>query len=207
MEKLGALLLVFLGLLVTASQTVLASDPDLTTDFDVSNPTAANFTFTGFRNPKQQPKGMALPTFAAFDMGLPGLTGLGLTAVLFEFGPYSQINPHTHPRATEVFYVLTGCIDVGFVDTNNTLFQASLEVGDIFVFPKGLLHFQRNNQNYPASGYSVLSSESPGILQVVSALFTSSGTGLPDNVLESAFGTNARAINKIKKSLGDTWTS
>lgn len=108
MEKSAALLLLLLGLLVTVSQMVVASDPDLTTDFDVANPTAANFTFTGFRNPTQLGKGNALPSIASFDMGLPGLSGLGLTAVLFEFGGYSQINPHTHPRATELFFVLSG---------------------------------------------------------------------------------------------------
>lgn len=106
MEKSGAALLVFLGLLVIFSQTVIASDPDLTTDFNVTDPTAANFTFTF--NLQEQGKGSALPFFASFNMGLPGLSGLGLTAVIFEFGPYSQINPHTHPRATEIFFLIEG---------------------------------------------------------------------------------------------------
>lgn len=201
MEKSGALLLLFLGLLATTSQTVWASDPDLTTDFGISSPVAANFTFTFF--PKDQPKGKATPTFASFDTGLPGLTGLGLTAVLFQFGPYSQINPHTHPRATELFYVIDGCVDVGFVDTNNDLFEITLQAGQLFVFPKGLLHFQANNQNYKATGYSVLSSENPGVLMIANALFTASGTGLPDNVLEVAFGSTAYTVDGIKKSLGD----
>lgn len=104
------------------------------------------------------------------------------------------------------FVSCAGCLDVGFVDTTNTLFQATLQTGDLFVFPKGLLHFQRNNQDYTASAYSVLSSENPGVLQVAAALFTSSGTGLPDNVLEAALGSKAPAIDSIKKSLGDTST-
>lgn len=210
MEKSGgAAVVLLLGVLALAAspQAVLASDPDLTTDFDVVNPSAANFTFTGFRNPMDQLNGVAKPFFASFNMGLPGLNGLGLTAVLFEFGPYSQINPHTHPRATEIFYLLKGCVDVGFVDTANTLFQTTLQTGDVFVFPKGLLHFQRNNQDAPATGYSVLSSENPGILQVAAALFTSSGTGLPDNVLEVALGANTPAIDNIKKSLGAASTT
>jgi quercetin dioxygenase-like cupin family protein len=204
MEKLVAVLLVFLGLLLIVPQTVIASDPDLTTDFNVTYPTAANFTFTF--NATEQPKGKALPFFATFNMGLPGLSGLGLSAVVFKFGPYSQVDPHTHPRATEIFFLLEGCVDVGFVDTNNNLFQTTLQAGSLFVFPKGLLHFQRNNQDYKASGFSALSSENAGILIVANALFTSSGTGLPDNVLETALGTNSKTIDTIKKTLGASAT-
>lgn len=204
MERWGALLVLFVGLLMTVTQTVLASDPDLTTDFNVTNPTAANFTFLGFRknNLKAPPKGQATPSFASFNMGLPGLNGLGLTAVVFQFSPYSQVSPHTHPRATEIFYLTSGQVDVGFVDTNNNLFATTLYGGDLFVFPKGLLHFQRNNQNYPAQGFSALSSENPGVLMAANALFTASGSGLPDNVLETALGTDAYTVDNIKKKLG-----
>lgn len=128
MERWGALLVLFVGLLMTVSQTVLASDPDLTTDFNVTNPTAANFTFLGFRkdNLQEPPPGQATPAFATFSTGLPGLSGLGLTAVLFQFSPYSQVSPHTHPRATEIFFLTSGQVDVGFVDTNNILFATTL---------------------------------------------------------------------------------
>lgn len=196
----GALLL-FLALLVTVSHTVRASDPDLTTDFGISATSAANFTFTGFRNLQPGGKGVATPTAASFQQ-LPGLTGLGLTAVQFEFGPQSQISPHTHPRATEIFYVLSGTVDVGFVDTNNDLFETTLQTGDVFVFPKGLLHFQRNNCDQPASGFSALSSENPGTLLVVSGLFTAGGKGLPDNVLATALGATTQTVDAVKKALG-----
>jgi quercetin dioxygenase-like cupin family protein len=203
MKKSGAVLVLCLGLVAMFTETVLASDPDLTTDFNVSHPTAGNFTFTGFRqgNLKAPSSGIATPNFATFNTGLPGLNGLGLSAVLFQFSAYSQVSPHTHPRATEMFYLLSGQVDVGFVDTSNNLFETSLYAGDIFIFPKGLLHFQRNNQDAPALGYSALSSENPGVLMAASALFTASGTGLPDNVLETALGTNQNTVEAIKKKL------
>ncbi|CAM6113009.1 unnamed protein product [Calypogeia fissa] len=194
--------LVILGLLLAAVavQTVLASDPDLTTDFNVTNPTVANFTSTILRNPQQLGQGMARPT----PVPIAGLIGLGLSPVLFEFGPMSQIDPHTHPRGTEVFFVLSGEVDVGFVDTANDLFEITVQAGDIFVFPKGLLHWQRNNGQGTASGYSVLSSDNPGTLMVVEGLFTGGHKGLPDIVLATAFGfnhANNKQIDSIKQTV------
>ncbi|CAM6104746.1 unnamed protein product [Calypogeia fissa] len=185
----------FWGLLLAAVavHTVVASDPDLTVDFNVSNPVASDFMgSTTAPPPPPQGQGMANP----FPVTITGLSGLGLIPVLFEFGPMSQIDPHTHPRATEVFYVLSGSIDVGFVDTNNDLFEITVNTGDIFVFPKGLLHWQRNNGAGKASGYSVLNSENPGTLLIVKGLFTASGKGLPDIVLATALGIGFNNVDK-----------
>ncbi|CAM6104733.1 unnamed protein product [Calypogeia fissa] len=126
-----------------------------------------------------------------------GLNGLGLAAVLFEFDPESQIDPHTHPRATEMFFVLSGKIQIGFVDTANNFFETTLEVGDIFVFPKGPLHFLRNNGKGAASGFSALSSENPAVLNVFKGLFTGSGTGFPDIVISTALGMNKNNKKEI----------
>ncbi|CAM6099013.1 unnamed protein product [Calypogeia fissa] len=188
--------LVFLGLLLATVMvhTAVASDPDLTTDFNVTNPAAEDFAFREFRNLQAPGKGVATPHFAQFNMDPPfvGLNGLGLAAVLFEFGPESQIDPHTHPRATEMFFVLSGEIQAGFVDTANNFFETTLYVGDIFVFPKELLHFLRNNGKGTASGFSALSSENPGVLSVVKGLFTAGGTGFPDIVISTALGMDAK---------------
>ncbi|CAM6108041.1 unnamed protein product [Calypogeia fissa] len=184
--------LVFLGLLLATVMvhTVVASDPDLTTDFNVTNPVAEDFAFRKFRNLQPAGKGLATPHVAQFNVNPPfvGLNGLGLSAVLFEFDPESQVDPHTHPRATEMFFLLSGEVQVGFMDTANNFFETTLCVGDIFVFPKGLLHFLRNNGKGAASGFSALSSENPGVLNVFKGLFTASGKGFPDIVISTALG-------------------
>jgi quercetin dioxygenase-like cupin family protein len=186
----------FIGVLLATVMvhTTLASDPELITDFNVTNPSAEDFAFRKIENAKPFGKGMAAPSMAV----IPGLSGLGLAAVLFEFGPESQIDPHTHPRATEVFMLLSGCVDVGFVDTNNNLFDTTLQTGDIFVFPKGTLHWQTNKGEGTATGYSVLSSENPGTLLVFKALFTASMTGIPDNVLATALNTDKSEVDHLK---------
>ena len=41
-------------------------------------------------------------------------------------------------------FLLDGALEVGFVDTTNKLFTQTLQAGDMFVFPKGLVHYQIN---------------------------------------------------------------
>ncbi|CAM6107455.1 unnamed protein product [Calypogeia fissa] len=65
--------LVFLGLLLATVivHTVVASDPDVTTDFNVTNPVAEDFAFRKFRNLQPPGKGVATPHFAQFNMNPP----------------------------------------------------------------------------------------------------------------------------------------
>lgn len=98
-----------------------------------------------------------------------------------------------------VFYFQTvdvGALDVGFVDTANNLYETTVQTGDVFVFPKGTLHWQRNNGQGPASGFSVLSSENPGTLLVFEAVFTGGQKGIPDIVIATAANSNA-LVNEI----------
>jgi quercetin dioxygenase-like cupin family protein len=77
-------------------------------------------------------------------MEIPGLNTLGISIVRVDYAPLGLNPPHTHPRATEIFTVLEGTLYVGFVTSNpdNKLFSKVLNKGDVFVFPKGLIHFQ-----------------------------------------------------------------
>ena len=67
------------------------------------------------------------------------------------------------PRATEVVFVLKGELDVGFITTANVLISKSIKEGEIFVFPKGLVHFQKNNGDSPAAFNSQLPGRSPSL--------------------------------------------
>lgn len=49
------------------------------------------------------------------------------------------------------------------MDTTNKLFTRSLQAGDMFVFPKGLVHFQYNiDANNPALAVSAFGSANAG---------------------------------------------
>ena len=131
---------------------------------------------------------------------IPGLNTLGVSLSRIDYLPGGLNPPHTHPRATEITFVLDGELDVGFITTANKLISKSIKKGDIFVFPKDLVHFQKNNGGNPASVISGFNSQLPGTQSVAATLFTST-PAVPDNVLTKAFQIDTEEVNKIKNNL------
>ncbi len=84
---------------------------------------------------------------------------------------------------------------VGFVSTNGTLFATTLQQGDVFVFPRGLLHFELNLCDGTATAIAALNSQNPGTQIQAVASFNS---GISKMVLEKALGLGEKAIQKIK---------
>ncbi|CAL5431178.1 unnamed protein product [Camellia sinensis] len=97
---------------------------------------------------------------------IPGQNTLGISLARIDFAPYGLNPPHTHPRGTEILVVLEGILYVGFVTSNseNRLFTKVLYLGDVFVFPEGLIHFQFNEGKANAVAISGLSSQNPGVI-------------------------------------------
>jgi len=80
--------------------------------------------------------------------------------------PCGLNTPHTHPRATEFLYVISGtALEVGFVEengaryVNNTVFP-----GQATLFPKGSIHFQANLGCEPLQFVAALNNIDPGVL-------------------------------------------
>lgn len=98
----------------------------------------------------------------------PALSGEGIAMARTDFGPKGLNPPHKHPNVTEVLFVVQGTLLVGFVDTiNNTLFQQTLDAGDLFVFPHDHVHYQLNMDiNKPAMAISALNSATPAFSQI-----------------------------------------
>ncbi|OAY30587.1 germin-like protein subfamily 3 member 4 [Manihot esculenta] len=103
----------------------------------------------------------------------PGLNTLGLSIARTDLDVDGVVLPQSHPRASELFFVSAGVVIAGFVDTNNQLFQKILKEGEVFVLPRGLLHFYLNAGNEAATIFSVLSSQNPGVVSVAGAMFES----------------------------------
>ncbi|KAL0422153.1 UNVERIFIED_CONTAM: Rhicadhesin receptor [Sesamum latifolium] len=104
---------------------------------------------------------------------------------------------HTPPRATEVVFVLEGVLDVGFITTANVLISKTIKQGEIFVFPRGLVHFQKNNGNSPAAVIAAFNSQLPGTQSLAVTLFGATPP-VPDNVLTKAFQIGTKEVQKIK---------
>ncbi|KAJ4965940.1 hypothetical protein NE237_017789 [Protea cynaroides] len=86
---------------------------------------------------------------SAADFFYEGFAKTGMTNTTMELWCRLQMlnPPHTHPRATEIVFVLEGQLDVDFITTANMLVSKTFKKSDIFVFPRGLDHFHKNNAN------------------------------------------------------------
>ncbi|GLT39901.1 hypothetical protein SLA2020_140670 [Shorea laevis] len=103
----------------------------------------------------------------------PGLNTLGLSVARTDFEIDGIVVPHSHPRATEMFFVYKGTVFAGFIDTNKNLFKKILREGDVIVFPRGLIHFCFNIGFESATAYSFFNSQNPGVVSITDAIVSS----------------------------------
>ncbi|KAK1409699.1 hypothetical protein QVD17_36228 [Tagetes erecta] len=188
---------------------VSGSDPDPIQDYCLPSPhthqcknsstvTVDDFIFSGIKHPgKFTNKFSGVPVTASV---FPALNTLGMSLVRADFEVGGINAPHYHPRATEVAYVLEGKLYSGFVDTQNKVFAKVIEKGEVMVFPRGVLHFQMNVGDSPATVVGSFDSQNPGSVKLPVALF---GSGINDELLEKAFGLKSKEIEKLKKRFGD----
>ncbi|KAF0911530.1 hypothetical protein E2562_011160 [Oryza meyeriana var. granulata] len=188
---------------------VMAGDPDILTDYvipansNADNITGDFFTFTGFRNATSMNMSMPMPNAnftvtKASMMEFPALNGQSVSYAMLMYPPGSVNPTHTHPRSAELLLVVAGALSVGFVDTTNKLYTQDLSVGDMFVFPKGMVHYQFNSGNQPAMALSAFGSAAAGVVQVPVTVF---GTNIDDEVLAKSFKTDVPTIQKLKAGL------
>ncbi|CAA6657999.1 unnamed protein product [Spirodela intermedia] len=127
-----------------------------------------------------------------------GLNTLGISLARVDFAPYGLNPPHTHPRATEVLTLLQGRLYVGFVTSNPPkLFTKTLNKGDVFVFPQGLIHFQLNIGRENAVAIAALSSQNPGVITVANTVF-GSNPAINDDVLAKAFQVDKKVVDHLQ---------
>ncbi|XP_015069376.1 germin-like protein subfamily T member 2 [Solanum pennellii] len=134
-------------------------------------------------------------------LSFPGLNTQGLSMNRIDFAPGGLNPPHSHPRATESGVVIKGKIYVGFVTTKNVLYSKVLTAGEMFVVPRGLVHFQMNVGKEKAMTITAFNSHLPGAVVLPTTLFTSKPS-IPDEVLTKAFKIDATVIDDIKAKLG-----
>ncbi|XP_020168200.1 germin-like protein 9-3 [Aegilops tauschii subsp. strangulata] len=196
--------------LASAPSAAVAGDPDILSDFIVPtsmigmppmNITGHFFTYTGFRNitmPMPMPGAQNFTVTKATMMEFPALNGQSVAYAMLKFPSESVNPPHTHPRAAELLLVLDGALSVGFVDTAGKLYTQDLAAGDMFVFPKGLVHYQSNPGQSPAVALSAFGSSAPGTVSVPVTVF---GTGVDEAVLAKSFKTDLPTVQKLKAAL------
>ena len=131
---------------------------------------------------------------------IPGLNTLGISLARVDYAPGGLNPPHTHPRATEILTLVKGTLQVGFVTSNpeNRLITRVIHEGDVFVFPRGLVHFQRNVNGYEtAQAFSALSSQNPGINTLANVVFGSE-PDIPADILAKAFQVDRNVVLNLQ---------
>ncbi|XP_057972772.1 germin-like protein 9-3 [Malania oleifera] len=187
--------------LLFLAATVRAGDPELISDFavpegvDGSKLDGVFFTYTGLRG-RAPSSSVGLGRKSVSVKEFPALGGMGLSMELLEFAPGAVNVPHVHPRGGEILFVLDGALTVGTVDTTGKLYKNDLQKGDVFVFPKGLAHYQANfDKSNKALVISAFGSSNAGELSLPKSLF---GSSVPDEVLTKAFKVSADTVQQLK---------
>ncbi|KAL5545867.1 hypothetical protein UlMin_005554 [Ulmus minor] len=209
-------LAIWLAIFSLQCAITFASDPDPIQDFCIPNP---KFGFTGTTHPAILPcknssdataddfvfSGMKLAgDFSSNGLALvsanpttfPGINTLGMSFARADLNVGGINPPHFHPRATEVAYVVQGSVYSGFVDSTNKVFARVVVQGEVMVYPRGLVHFQMNVGNKPATIFGSFNSQSPGLQKIPSAVF---GSGINEELLEKAFGLSPKQIGKMRR--------
>lgn len=203
-----------------AAAVIHASDADMLQDLCVADtnstikvngfvcksaPVASDFKSQVLNKPGNTSNGLGSVVTNANVLNFQGLNTLGVAFARIDYREGGLNPPHIHPRGTELFYLVQGTLYVGFVTTapDNKLFAQTLHPGELFVFPRGLIHFQLNIGKGPAFGFAGFNSQNPGASQVAKAVFASNPP-IDDKVIEIAFQLMPEVIPKIKELIKKT---
>ncbi|KAJ7294815.1 hypothetical protein O6H91_21G033200 [Diphasiastrum complanatum] len=203
-------------------QGSLAADEDPLQDFCVKDTTqqihvngfpckdpaqvqASEFVSTVVKNPGNTSNGLGVAVTAANALTFGGLNTLGVSLARIDFAKNGLNPPHVHPRATELLYLSQGTLVVGFVTSTpeNKLFAQTITAGELFVFPRGLVHFQLSTGDGTALAFSSFNSQNQGTSQVAKALFTSSPP-IDDTVLEKSLQLSAADVSRLRSLIKKT---
>ncbi|KAM0825546.1 hypothetical protein ACQ4PT_069480 [Festuca glaucescens] len=200
------------AVLLALAAPALAGDPDMLQDVCVAdmespvklngfpckaNITADDFFFAGLKKAGNTNNAAGSVVTAANVMSFPGVNTLGVSMARIDYAPGGQNPPHTHPRATEIIFVTEGTLEVGFITTANKLFTKTITVGEVFVFPRGLVHFQQNRGYGPASVIAGFNSQLQGTQAIATTLFAAAPP-VPSDVLAKAFRIDNGQVDAIK---------
>lgn len=199
------------AVVILHNSVILASDPDAVQDYCIPKMVSAtnipscknsslvtvdDFIFSGIKFPGKFRK-TGFSAMSVTPALFPGLNSLGMSFVRADLDVGGVNVPHFHPRATETAFVLVGRIYSGFVDSQNRVFAKVVEKGEVMVFPKGLVHFQMNIGDSPATILGSFNSQNPGLMRLPSAIF---GSDIKEELLEKAFGLSSKELGKIRKN-------
>lgn len=163
----------------------------------VSEVSSDDFFFDGFSKESNTDNPFGFGVTQGNVLAFPGLNTLGLSMNRVDFAPGGINAPHSHPRATESVVIIKGKVLVGFVTTSNVYYYKVLTAGQMFIIPRGLVHFQYNVGHSNATLLTAFNSQLPGAVVVSRTLFASNPP-IPVDILTKTFRVDDGVINSIK---------
>ncbi|KAI3429972.1 Germin-like protein [Psidium guajava] len=217
-SRISPLFCLTIGLVLVFPIPSYLADPDLLQDFcvaDVKAPIAINgfpckpasevtpddFFFDGLSVEGNTSNQFGMSLTPGNVLSFPGLNTLGISMNRVDFAPGGLNPPHSHPRATESGIIIEGRLLVGFVTTGNVFYSKILTAGQMFVVPKGLVHFQKNVGEGKALIFTAFNSHLPGAAILSTTLFGAT-PAIPNDVLTKAFQVEEDVINEMKAKFG-----
>jgi quercetin dioxygenase-like cupin family protein len=120
--------------------------------------------------------------------------GSGQTVVTM--GPCAGNTPHTHPRGSEISFMLYGNITFGMIEENanmNMPIIRNITAGDTIHIPQGVLHFSHNPYCEPAAFLASFGNSDPGTQTTWNSMMR-----VPSYILNAATGLTEATINQLK---------
>ncbi|KAL3655341.1 hypothetical protein CASFOL_001127 [Castilleja foliolosa] len=208
------ILILFTTLLFLSPTPSQSSDPDPLQDYciaDLKHPrllngfpckpasqvTTNDFFYSGLRRTGNTNNSLSSSLTPGNVLSFPGLNTLGISMNRVDLGIGGLNPPHIHPRATEIGFVVKGKVLIGLITTGNKVFEKNLTAGDMFVAPRGLVHYQMNVGKEEAFIITAFNSQLPGAVVVSMSLFGSKPS-VNDDVLTKAFHVNKSVVDEIK---------
>lgn len=215
-----SILILLFSILVLLSSPLpsLSADPDPLQDFCIadlqaqisingfpckpaSNVTSNDFFFDGLAREGDTNNIFGSSVVQGNVLEFPALNTLGISMNRVDIAPGGMNPPHSHPRATETGVLIQGKLLVGLISTTNVFYAKNLTAGEMFVIPRGLVHFQMNVGKEKALIFTAFNSHLPGAV-VVSVNLFGSRPSVPNNVLTKAFQVEQSVIDQIKSKFG-----
>ncbi|KAG8351773.1 hypothetical protein FVEN_g10176 [Fusarium venenatum] len=136
----------------------------------------------------------------------PALTGTGISLAAAEIPGCSMIAVHTHPRAAELFAVISGHLyteavpEGGVLDAEGKprVIRNELGAGEATIFYQGAMHYQINTECDAAFALAAFPSEDAGAAGVAAGLFSVKNEALVNTFGEVIEGDD---IDKIRDSI------
>lgn len=176
------------------------AEPDISEAVQRRENNYTGFTFnftTASPGTDVTPNGMLQANQVSTNPFLSTLSGDGNGQTLVTLGPCASNTPHTHPRGSEISFVLYGAIEFGMVEENagmNDLVFRNVVQNTTIHIPQGILHFSFNPTCEPAAFLANFATADPGTQTMWNSMMR-----VPTHILNAATGVSEAILDQLKR--------